>query len=756
MALLYIIFSILLGAALVVFLKPYWLSRIEFLNYNDSIKGNIVSPTFLLFPASYLIGTLIITWITYFLAVFFKHSSDPLLYANIVSLALSLSIILLLALMQHKGRKNVFHRLKGRSFPISINGSECFVIIASILFWSFFINRSLYLEGDILRVGVSAFSDFGANLPVVRSFSYGRNFPAQYPHFPDNTMRYHFMFYFMSGNLEYLGLTLPNALNIPSIISLVCLNMLLYALATFLTKKTLAGIITCILFTFRSSFAFFTFASGFSGISGFLYAIANNKNADGTIREHIGNTLNEGWGLWTQKVYINQRHFAFALGIFILVLFLMLPVFIETIEHIKSFLKNSKNKKRKGNGLSALNKPVVVEYITTIIFSKQAWVCKSIMPCILAGSILGLIAFWNGAVLIGAISVLFIMAALSKHKLEYLITAVITFILSTLQSRIFAGTGTGVVSLQYTPGFLAQSKSLNHIFQYYIELLGILPFALTGVFITYNMRRKKWIGVILSCISIAFLVLFLPTISLLWKVIIILFYICFITVIFIKGNDMDINTISVMLIPVFLSPILLASTIQLTPDITVNHKYVMLAVMLLNIPVADLLTKLLKPKKTFLIITICFVLLLSCTGIVDMITLYNIDKNYVSYNQKDAVHTWVKDETSPDDIFLTHYMTHYGAPMSIMLAGRSVYNGYPYFTITAGYNVGTRESIMRAIYSSMDTDELMHLAVSEGIDYIVIEDQNRQATEYTLNEDIFNDVFTIAFQSNNITIYKVQ
>ena len=102
---------------------------------------------------------------------------------------------------------------------------------------------------------------------------------------------------------------------------------------------------------------------------------------------------------------------------------------------------------------------------------------------------------------------------------------------------------------------------------------------------------------------------------------------------------MDINTISVMLIPVFLSPILLASTIQLTPDITVNHKYVMLAVMLLNIPVADLLTKLLKPKKTFLIITICFVLLLSCTGIVDMITLYNIDKNYVSYNQKDAVHT---------------------------------------------------------------------------------------------------------------------
>lgn len=748
MALLYIIISILLGASIVLFLKPYWQSRIILLNSN-----NVVSPTFLLFPASYLVGTLILSWITYFLALAFKDSGSSLLYANIFSFLLALLIILFIAFLQKKRIEKFLYNIK-RRISINIKKSEWFVIIASTIFWAFFINRSLFIDGDILKVGVSAFSDFGANLPVIRSFSLGSNFPTQYPHFPDGTIRYHFMFYFMAGNLEYLGLPLPQALNIPSILSLICLNMLLYSLATFLTKKILAGIITCVLFTFRSSFSFFTFASEFSSPNDFLYAIAKNRNADGTFREHIGNTLNEGWGLWTQKVYINQRHFAFALGLFILSLFLMLPIFVDIIEYIKKQINNVK--KGYKSEFSSTNRSIIIEYIITIMFSKKAWVCKSIMPCVLAGLILGLLAFWNGAVVIGAISVLFIMAALSKHKLEYLITAVITFILSTLQSRLFAGTGTGVVSLQYTPGFLAKSDSLHHILSYFIELLGILPFILVGVYIAYTVRKRKWIGILLSSISIIILIMFMPAINLFWKVIILGAYFCFLAVIFMKDNNIHVSDMSVFLIPVFLSPIILASTLQLTPDITVNHKYIMQSVMLLNIPVADLLSELFKPKKISNFIALYLAFLLSCTGIVDMITLYNLDKNNVSYNQRDAVHVWVKNETNPDDIFLTHYMTHYGAPMSIMLAGRSVYNGYPYFTITAGYDISTREKVMKKIYNSTVPDELRQLAVSEGIDYIVVEEQNREATEYDLDESIFKELFTIAFQSNDITIYEVK
>ena len=65
-----------------------------------------------------------------------------------------------------------------------------------------------------------------------------------------------------------------------------------------------------------------------------------------------------------------------------------------------------------------------------------------------------------------------------------------------------------------------------------------------------------------------------------------------------KDNNIHVSDMSVFLIPVFLSPIILASTLQLTPDITVNHKYIMQSVMLLNIPVADLLSELFNPRKS--------------------------------------------------------------------------------------------------------------------------------------------------------------
>ena len=79
--------------------------------------------------------------------------------------------------------------------------------------------------------GYSNFSDLGAHLPVIRSFSYGNNFPTEYPHFAQAGMRYHFMFYFLAGNLEYLGLNLASALNLPSIFSITAMCMLLYSLA---------------------------------------------------------------------------------------------------------------------------------------------------------------------------------------------------------------------------------------------------------------------------------------------------------------------------------------------------------------------------------------------------------------------------------------------------------------------------------------------------------------------------------------------
>jgi len=52
------------------------------------------------------------------------------------------------------------------------------------------------------------------------------------------------------------------------------------------------------------------------------------------LKEHIGNTLNEEWGLYAQKVYVNQRHLPFVLGIMMLVLIVILPLFIKMMTSI--------------------------------------------------------------------------------------------------------------------------------------------------------------------------------------------------------------------------------------------------------------------------------------------------------------------------------------------------------------------------------------------------------------------------------------
>ena len=740
-AIFYIIASIFLGAGLILVLMPYMKNRlIPFASDKNSVSKN-----FLFFPAAYLVGTLILSWITYFLAVIFKNAENPLLYANLYAFLIVIASVFAMCFFNRTKLNKWFYEFKKYGFKVSFSPMEWFILLFSAAFWSFFMFRSLYMDGNVIRVGVSAFSDFGAHLPVVRNFSEGQNFPAQYPHFPDGTMRYHFMFYFYAANLEYLGLNIAWAINLPSILSVVSFSMLLYGLCVGISNKTVAGFLTCVFFAFRSSFAFFTYTYGFNNFLDFMFALKNNLYADGSPREHIGNTLRENWGLWAQKVYVNQRHLAFAMGLFILALYLLLPLFMNTI---RSLRQSASVDKKSG----------VRFYITEIFLTKDAWLPEALIPCILSGLLLGLIAFWNGAVVIAAISVFFVMAAFSKHKLEYLVMAVITFLLSTFQSKIFVGSGTGSVSIQYKPGFLTESSNITIVSKYYTELLGILPFVLFAIFIAAIARKSKPLGYFLSVIMVSLLIILMPSVGTLQSILIIAVYLALLLYITFSIKP-DSCVISPWYVLVFAAPMVLASTLQLTPDITVNHKYIMLSVILLNIPVSDLLARLFSTrKKAAVSIAVFLIALLTITGIVDVLTLYNLDKNSVSYNEKESVKVWVQEKTNKDDIFLTHFMTHYGAPMSIMLGGRSLYSGYPYFTMTAGYDVKTRDDIMKMIYSATSSDNLRLLAISENIDYIVIEEQNRTAAEYNLNEELFHDTFPVVFtdEEKNIFIFKVK
>src|SRR5258708_13972755 len=80
----------------------------------------------------------------------------------------------------------------------------------------------------ILRIANQEYSDFGPNTAIMQSFAVGHNFPTEYPHFSGDRIRYHFLFYFQAGNLDFLGLDPPWSLIVLSIITF--LPMLFFVL----------------------------------------------------------------------------------------------------------------------------------------------------------------------------------------------------------------------------------------------------------------------------------------------------------------------------------------------------------------------------------------------------------------------------------------------------------------------------------------------------------------------------------------------
>jgi len=143
----------------------------------------------------------------------------------------------------------------------------------------------------------------------------------------------------LAGNLEFLGLRLDWAFNLPSILSIVSFLMLLYSFAVLLLGEKNYRSCDGNIVLFRSSFAFFTFITGKPSIKEALKELKN-------LKEHIGNTLNEEWGLYAQKVYVNQRHLPFVLGIMMLVLIVILPLFIKMMTSIGELLSGKSEKIR--------------------------------------------------------------------------------------------------------------------------------------------------------------------------------------------------------------------------------------------------------------------------------------------------------------------------------------------------------------------------------------------------------------------------
>jgi hypothetical protein len=193
-------------------------------------------------------------------------------------------------------------------------------IIEVILFTSFLIFACLLMwktlqtdtNGNIL-IATKTWSDFAATIPLIRSFSYGANFPPEYPIFAGPPIRYHFVFFALVGMLEKFGVPLSWALNTLSASGFFLLLILVYLLGKTLFKSKAVGIISTILFLFNGSFGFLEFFKK-NPLSLNTFTDIYKNTSFSSFGPYDGNVVSAFWNL---NIYTNQRHLAISYALFL-------------------------------------------------------------------------------------------------------------------------------------------------------------------------------------------------------------------------------------------------------------------------------------------------------------------------------------------------------------------------------------------------------------------------------------------------------
>ena len=591
-------------------------------------------------PTAFGTGVLMFTWAVYIISWMFSvcaGAEHPLFYGNLLVMTVA---TLVLAVLFKKKKKNIFPVAEGMLTRKWILRKEIILFTVVTVFVTWMMFYVFHMKDGILYSGFSVFGDYAPHTAMMRSFSRGNNFPTQYPHYGGQDVKYHFMFQFLVGNLEYLGLRIDIGYNLVSILSLTGFLMILYAISYRMFHSFCAGASALVFFFFRSGTAFWQYLWEHFRAGDLVETLRANTS-------FIGYTTNENWGLWNFNVYLNQRHLAFGL----LMVSAAVWIFMEWLEAGCSHSENG------------------IVWIGKRIFSKDAWAGRNVKIAVLLGVFLGLTAFWNGAALIGGLLILAGMAVFSDGKLDYAICAALAVFFSEFQSKLFV-LGS-VMSPSFYWGFLAENKSLVGVIGYLAEISG---FFFVGLVVTVVFLKRKERAVLFG----------------------------------------------------FLLPLVFAFLVSLTPDINVNHKYVMISYAFTAVFWGWTVRRLFLAGKTgwkkWLGRVVCGILCicLTLTGIYDYVIILrdNDSGHRVTVNMNSDLTDWLSENLHKEDLLLTPEYTM----NEVTMAGVMLYCGWPYYAWSAGYDTYYRAEQAVTIYTTDDQNVLKETVKQEKITYILFED----------------------------------
>jgi len=324
------------------------------------------------------------------------------------------------------------------------NKVELLLIILSLVFscWLMFSTFS-YQNGNMM-IASKAWSDFASHIPLIRSFSFGNNFPPQYPLFSGPAIKYHFLFYAFVGLLEKTGMQINYALDIPSALGFFFLMIMIYLFAKDMFKSKVVAALSVLFFIFNSSLVFLKFFT-LHPLSGHTLSDIVNNSKFISFGPYDQSVISAFWNL---NIYTNQRHLALSYALSLFLIYIILKF---------------KEKDKKNN----LKKSLII------------------------GIILGFSFFLNMAVFIMTMLILSCMFLLFSNKRFYLLITILISGIIAIPQYLYVQSGGSFFKPFINPGYLVINLNIFSFINYWWQNLGLnFIFIPLGFIIAAKNERK--------------------------------------------------------------------------------------------------------------------------------------------------------------------------------------------------------------------------------------------------------------------------
>jgi hypothetical protein len=330
--------------------------------------------------------------------------------------------------------------------------------------------------------------------------------------------------------------------------------------------------------------------------------------------------------------------------------------------------------------------------------------CRTtVLPFIFSGALLGLLPMWNSAAFIAAFAVLAFLFVLFPLRPQMLGLGVAAGAIAVPQ-MIYLNSGAARIPLKelFHWGFTLPDPTLWRVEKYLAFTFGFKWLLIAvALFFAARLQRRMFVAVF-ALILVAFLFRFSSV------------------------------------------------------EILINHKFLNTWVTIINLFCAYGLCWIWNARIIGKIATVALAIAVSLGGVIEWFRIHNDTIVDVPF-KPNPLSTWLQTNTNPKDVFLSdRFILH-----PILLNGRRIFYGWPYFAWSAGYPAHDRDVRYEQMFTEKNPDRLVQILNQNGIRYIAIDNATRFGfLKGRLNEQVCKRYFKTVFEDKEtrfgaLTIYRV-